>query len=140
MPGLSKHYEASNSAKNIPKIIQKIAIEYDKKLKDGQRQISPMPEYSFARFSDRTLITSAMREVVRLRLVECKDPFRENVAIASTLSPENPDDIFNNRVDHILEYLFERHNQCKSHLDRLWKHPVIGLVWRFWRLLINPNI
>ena len=99
-----------------------------------------MPEYSFARFSDRTLITSAMREVVRLRLVECKDPFRENVAIASTLSPENPDDIFNNRVDHILEYLFERHKQCKSHLDRLWKHPVIGLVWRFWRLLINPTI
>ena len=52
------------------------------------------------------------------------------------LFDRDPGDMLNNRVDHILE----RYNQCKSHLERLWNHPVIGRVWRFWRHKINPNI
>ena len=135
-PGLSKYLNAESLQQGIPEIVQNLASEYAKHLNEAWLQSSPPPEYSFAQFSDRMLITPAMREVIRLRLVECENPFHENAAIISMLSPDNLDIVLNTRVD----YLFERYQILKEHLSRLRRHPVIGLVWRLWRLLVNPNI
>ena len=134
--GLSKHLNAASLRRGIPEVAQKLASEYAKKLNNARSQTFPSPEYSFSRFSDRIFIAPPMREAVRLGLVECKDPFRENAAITPFFSTDNPDNLLKSRADYIFEY----NQQLEAHLSRLKRHPVIGRVWRLWRLLVNSNI
>lgn len=135
-PGLSKYLNTKSLPQGIPIILQKLATEYANNLNNIKSQSLTMPEYSFSRFSDNTLISQAMREVIRLRLVDCEDPFQEKEIIASILPDEDPNFILDTRVD----YLITHDPASEAQISRLRRHPVVGRVWRFWRRFVNPNI
>ena len=135
-PGLSKHLNEKLLERGIPGIVQKLASEYDKILNHFQRENNLVKEYSFDRFSDQTPITPSMREVIRLGLVKCDDPFRERAVITSILSSETLDDVLKSRKD----YLIKDYHRLETQLLRLNRHFVIGRIWRLWRRFVNPNI
>jgi hypothetical protein len=135
-PRLSKFLNTESLQQGIPDIVQNLASDYAKHLNRAGLKTGPLLEYSFSRFTNRMLITPEMREVIRLGLVECENPFHENEVIISMLSPDNLDIVLNTRAD----YLVEHYQKIKEHLSRLRRHPVIGRVWRLWRVFVNPNI
>jgi hypothetical protein len=135
-PGLSKYLNERVLKGGIPGIVQKLASKYAKNLNEFQQKNNLMSEYSFARFSDQTPITPAMREIIRLGMAICKDPFSERKVITSVLPSENSDDVLKNRTD----YLLKHYHSLEAQLLRLNRHFVIGRILRLWRLLINPNI
>jgi hypothetical protein len=135
--GLSKYLDKRLFPDGIPDIVQKLSHEYSLKLKKIHHTWNaPDTEYSFGCFADKSPITPEMREAVRLRLVECENPFEETIKIHSFLAKKNPDEILCSRIGYRFTHYLDPYNKIK----RLEKHIVIGRVWRFWRRYINPNI
>lgn len=89
--------------------------------------------YSFGEFDDGTLITLAMREIIRCGLVDSENPFANKINICQKL-PVN---------DDFSIFFYSRSSDSrvfKNLLKRLNSHKVIGTLWKLWRKWVNPSL
>ncbi len=150
-PGLTKH---DNILGKIPPEIQKLADKYEQMLKKTSSLQNEIPSYSFNNFNNGTLITPALREAVRRKLVNTDDPFKNPDTITAVLPENDPDSILDNRIDHRLYRLQEKcdiqkrqieHSRkeieiLRNHIKRIFDHPVIGRIMKLWAKYINKNL
>ncbi len=146
--GLTKHQMVTNE---IPDIINDLAADYSNKLQDA-KSINPVGNrYSFDQCADGSCITPAMREAVRLGLVSSDtNPFMNPYAVRSTLSKDNPESIFKNRMDYQIAAQKQAALRIpelekdlwttRNRLNRIEQHPVIGQLLKLWARFINSSL
>jgi len=150
-PGLTRHRTVLGA---VPAEIAELANEYEHRLRYWRQLQTEPPPYSFGMFEDGTEIPEPARELVRQGRVQTEDPFASKPEIFAALEEVGVETVMEarqdirvarleqaceelrKRVDHAEQRLWEAENL----LRRLWRHPVLGRLWKLWRACVNAEL
>lgn len=129
--------EASHAGSDI--VLHELVTDYRNEIREMKNYYGEQQVYSYSTFADGSEISPAMREVVRLDMVDTPDPFSDKDRIVKSI-PTDESEIWMHRVSYLVNERWKELLKAKAKISQLWNHIVFGRIWRFWRKWINPNI